>query len=165
MCSSDLFGTAMTGFLASERFFPASSSLTGISNDQNLLQTIRNDLLGYLSNAPYDENQAPYVGFKKYMMHSMQRNEIPDQVILERITNLLTKVTRTPVSKISFDCYVAKPLSFHGKFKIKVLTGNSTAFTDKYIYESIDYRYDKENNLITASVSGMNIPILIKDLQ
>jgi hypothetical protein len=42
---------------------------------------------------------------------------------------------------------------------IKVFQGSTVNSTDQYVYESVDYRYDKANNLITASVKGTNMPI------
>jgi hypothetical protein len=148
-----VFGVAMTGFLADERFSPDSVSLANLPIQKQI------DLLGYLANAPFNPAQAPYVGFKKYLTWSTQRNEIPDQQVLKRITDSVELVSKTPISSISFNCYVTKPLSFHGKFMIKVFQGSTVNSTDQYVYESVDYRYDKANNLITASVKGTNMPI------
>lgn len=148
-----VFGSSMTGFLADERYSPASVSINNLT-----LQT-QVDLLKYLSNAPLDAAQAPYIGFKKYLMWSFQRNEIPDQQVLKRITDSVELVSRTPISEISFNCYVSKPLNFHGKFSINVFQGKTVNATDQYIYKTISYNYDKDNNLITADVIGTNMPI------
>jgi hypothetical protein len=148
-----VFGVAMTGFLADERYSPDSVSVANLPLQKQV------DLLKYLANAPFDSAQAPYVGFKKYLMWSMQRNEIPDQEVLKRITDSVELVSKTPISSISFQCYVTKPLSFHGKFIINVFQGSVVNATDQYIYQSIDYTYNKANNLITASVKGTNMPI------
>jgi hypothetical protein len=148
-----VFGVAMTGFLADERYSPQSVSIA------NLTAQTQTDLLGYLQNAPFDTSQAPYVGFKKYLVWSMQRNEIPDQEVLKRITDSIDLVSKTPISSISFQCYVAKPLNFHGKFMINVFQGKTVNSTDQYVYTSVDYSYNKANNLITASVQGTNMPI------
>jgi hypothetical protein len=148
-----VFGVAMTGFLADERYSPTSVSVTNLSTQTQA------DLLGYLQNAPFIPSQAPYVGFKKYLVWSMQRNEIPDQQVLKRITDSIELVSKTPISSISFRCYVAKPLSFHGKFRINVFQGQTVNATDQYVYQSVDYNYDKANNLITATVQGTNMPI------
>ena len=148
-----VFGVAMTGFLADERYSPGSVSILNIPTQTQV------DLLGYLQNAPFNPSQAPYVGFKKYLMWSMQKNEIPDQQVLKRITDSIELVSKTPISSISFRCYVAKPLNFHGKFMINVFQGQKVNSTDQYVYQSVDYSYDKSNNLITASVQGTNMPI------
>ena len=37
-------------------------------------------------------------------------------------------------------------------------------YTDKYIYERINYVFDKSQNVITANVTGINIPFLINDI-
>lgn len=148
-----VFGVAMTGFLADERYSPGSVSVANLPLQSQV------DLLGYLQNAPFNPSQAPYVGFKKYLMWSMQRNEIPDQQVLKRITDSIELVSKTPISSISFQCYVAKPLNFHGKFMINVFQGQTVNSTDQYVYTSVDYNYNKANNLITATVQGTNIPI------
>jgi hypothetical protein len=148
-----VFGVAMTGFLADERYSPTSVSVDKLPIGSQL------DRLTYLAGAPFDTAQAPYIGFKKYLMWSMQRNEIPDQQVLKRITDSIELVSRTPISSISFSCYVTKPLNFHGKFKINVFLGSQTNSTDYYVYQTVDYRYDKNNNLIIATVQGTNMPI------
>jgi hypothetical protein len=153
-----VFGSSITGFLADERYFPDAVSVDNISLNDKI------KLLKYLSQAPKNAAQAPYVGFKKYFVSSFQRNQIPDQTVLRNITNQYQKIIRTPISRISFDCYVTKPLTFHGKFKINVFLGNTVNSTDLYIYERIAYSYNKQQNFITANVEGINIPILIKDL-
>ena len=147
-----VFGVAMTGFLADERFSPFSASI------DNLSKEVQANLIDYLQNAPFT-SQDPYVGFKKYLVWSTQRNEIPDQEVLKRITDSIELVSKTPISSISFQCYVAKPLNFHGKFMINVFQGQTVNATDQYVYTSVDYNYDKGNNLITATVQGTNMPI------
>jgi hypothetical protein len=150
-----VFGVAMTGFLADERYDPNSVTLAfDLIQDQK-------KLLAYLANAPRNASQTPYVGFKKYLMWATQRNEIPDQEVLTRITNSIEIASRTPISNISFQCYVTKPLNFHGRFAIKVFQGQSVNSTDKYVYTSVGYNYDKNNNLITASVRGTNMPFAL----
>jgi hypothetical protein len=90
----------------------------------------------------------------------MMRNTIPDETVLTQITNHFNQIRQTPVSSIGFQCYVSKPLNFHGKFYINVLSGTSNAQTDKYIYSSIDYNYNKLENYITADIKGFNLPLL-----
>ncbi len=148
-----VFGVAMTGFLADERYSPGSVSIANLPLDSQV------DLLKYLAQAPENTQQAPYVGFKKYLMWSTQRNEIPDQQVLKRITDSVELVSKTPISSIAFQCYVSKPLNFHGKFRINVFYGNSVDATDQYVYQSVDYNYNKSQNLITATVQGTNMPI------
>ena len=151
-----VFGVAMTGFLADERFSPGSVSLNNLPIQTQI------DLLGYLSNTPFTPAQPTYVGFKKYINWATQRNEIPDYQVLKRITDSIELVSKTPISNISFSCYVTKPLNFHGKFKINVTLENSTNATDLYVYKSVSYTYSKTDNLITAVVSGTNLPISLR---
>jgi len=151
------FGSSITGFLADERYFPDAVSVDNLSLGDKV------ELLKYLSNSAKNSAQSPYVGFKKYQINSFQRNQIPDQTVLRNLTNQLQKVARTPISRIEFDCYVTKPLSFHGKFMINVFLGNIINSTDQYIYENLSYQYNKNENYISANVQGINIPILLKD--
>ena len=44
---------------------------------------------------------------------------------------------------------------------INVFQGSTVNATDQYVYQSIDYRYDKINNLITASIRGTNMPVAL----
>lgn len=158
------FASSITGFLADERindaFYPADPR--DYSGGPTLLDklSVKKDFI-----SPDNPFSKPYIGFRKYVVSSLQRNSIPDQKTLENITDQIEKVISTPISKISFDCYVTKPLKFHGTFAIKVFQGTTFDYTDKYVYDSISYRLDKRNNVITASVEGINIPFLIKDIQ
>jgi hypothetical protein len=42
-----------------------------------------------------------------------------------------------------------------------VFHGKKVNATDQYIYQSVNYSYEKDKNLITASVSGTNKPISV----
>lgn len=57
-----VFGVAMTGFLADERYSPKSVSLV------DLPLSVQLDLLKYLANAPFNSAQGSYVGFKKNIL-------------------------------------------------------------------------------------------------
>ena len=157
------FASSITGFLADERindtFYPADPRDYALGATLLDKLSVKKDLLD--PNNPFSK---PYIGFRKYIIASLQRNSIPDQKTLENITDQLEKVISTPVSKISFTCYVTKPLKFHGTFTIGVF-GDKSDYTDSYVYDSISYRLDKKNNVITADVEGINIPFLIKDIQ
>ena len=152
-----VFGISITGFLAREIYNPEAVQLP-ISAQVNLLD--------YLAAVPKSGTtiglppQVPFVGFKKWWIESMMRNTIPDETVLTQITNHFNQIRQTPVSSIGFQCYVSKPLNFHGKFYINVLSGTSNAQTDKYIYSSIDYNYNKLENYITADIKGFNLPLL-----
>lgn len=157
------FASSITGFLASERynegFYPADprdfigeTLLDKLSAKKDFLNTTTN---------PFAK---PYIGFRKYLVASQQRNAIPDQRTLERITDELEKVIANPQSEVQFRCYVTRPLKFHGTFIIQVFTANANPdYTDKYIYERVNYSFDKSKNVITADVTGINIPFLIND--
>jgi hypothetical protein len=60
-------------------------------------------------------------------------------------------------------------LKAHGTFVVKVFVDNSAInpvynITDKYIYKSIDYSYNKSTNLITANITGFAQPWTIAEL-
>ncbi len=158
------FASSITGFLADERindtFYPADPR--DYSGGLTLLDklAVKKDTID-----PTNPFAKPYIGFRKYVIASLQRNSIPDQKSLENITDQIEKIISTPVSKISFNCYVTRPLRFHGTFRINVFLGKTADYTDQYVYDSISYRLDKNNNVITADVEGINIPFLIKDIQ
>jgi len=154
-----VFGVSITGFLAREIYNPEAVQLP-VAAQLNLLDYLA--AVPRSGTIPNTTPQIPFVGFKKWWIESMLRNTIPDDTVLTQITNNFNQIRQTPVSSIRFTCYVSKPLSFHGKFYIKVLSGESTAQTDKYIYKTIQYQYDKSNNYITASVTGFNIPLLLR---
>jgi hypothetical protein len=57
-------------------------------------------------------------------------------------------------NNVNFTVYVTKPLKFWSKFKIKTFN----AETDSYYYKQIDYSFNKSDNIITAIITGENVP-------
>lgn len=112
-----------------------------------------------------------YVGFRKKVIDSLEKNEYPtsDLVTLKHAQN--EKITSIPIHNINFSCYVTRPLKFHGLFRINALADATNlndptlSITSKYIYQSVNYTIDKSQNLITANVSGFSHPWLIQDLK
>ena len=82
---------------------------------------------------------------------------------MQKFHDIYVKLAQTPIHSIDFTCYVTKPLTFHGTFKINIL--DSGKVTDQYIYKSINYTFNKQENIITATVSGVNTPMLLGELQ
>lgn len=139
-----------------EQFHAASLSLNAKTN-------IVNSLINTAS-VP-----AGYIGFRKYIKDSYEQNELPSDQLVRFKHNQNVKIIRTPFHSISFSCYVTKPLKSYGTFVVKVFVDNSAInpvynITDKYIYKSIDYSYNKNSNTITASVQGFAQPWTIKEL-
>ena len=143
------FGSAITGFLAAEAYEPFDTYVDGI------ISLVPNILNG----------RTHYIGFRKYLVASLQKFAIPDYEVLQWLHTNYIKLAKQPISTINFECYVTRPLSFHGRFKIQILNNNNSDYTDWYIYDSLTYNYDKGENIITADISGANIPILMKDLE
>lgn len=143
------FGSAITGFLAAEAYNPFDTYIDGI-----------------ISKIPDIFNgRTHYIGFRKYLVASLQKFAVPDYEVLQWLHTNYIKLAKQPISTISFECYVTRPLNFHGRFKIAVLNNNNNDYTDWYIYDNLIYTYNKGDNLITADISGANIPILMKDLE
>jgi len=139
-----------------EQFHAASLSLTAKNN-------IVNSLINTVS-VP-----AGYVGFRKYIKDSYEQNELPSDQLVKFKHDQNIQIIRTPFHSLSFSCYVTKPLKAHGTFVVKVFVDNSAInpvynITDKYIYKSIDYAYNKSTNLITANITGFAQPWTIKEL-
>ena len=112
---------------------------------------------------------AGYVGFRKYIKDSYEQNELPSDQLVKFKHDQNVKIIRTPFHSLSFSCYVTKPLKAHGTFVVKVFVDNSAInpvynITDKYIYKSIDYSYNKSTNLITANITGFAQPWTIAEL-
>jgi len=112
-----------------------------------------------------------YVGFRKKVIDSLEKNEYPNSDLVELKHAQNEKITTIPIHNISFGCYVTRPLKFQGLFRINALADATNlndptlSITSKYIYQSVNYTIDKSQNLITASVNGFSHPWLIQDLK
>jgi hypothetical protein len=142
------FGSTMTGFSAREDFDFNRTAISAFGKPPT-------------ANGA-DSQNFPYIGFRKYRVAAQQAGVIPDDDVINYLHNIYIQLSNTAIGSINFDCYVTRPLSFHGKFVISVL--DSTTTTGEYIYESVNYSFNKAENLITASVSGKNIPITLGDI-
>jgi hypothetical protein len=100
-----------------------------------------------------------YVGFRKFKIDSQSKNTVANEDILKNRFNFMEKVIIDTFHSISFSCYVTKPLRPYGNFLINILINDKTSQTDPYIYEKVNYSFKKENNYITAEVSGRNVII------
>ncbi len=110
------------------------------------------------SNSPV----AGYVGFRKYIIDSVDKNNVPSDQIITNRYELISLVSQTTLHNINFTCYVTKPLRPYGTFLINLLINDQTSQTDPYIYQKVSYSFSKENNYITANVTGFNdiLPIV-----
>lgn len=112
-----------------------------------------------------------YVGFRKKVIDSLEKNEFPTSELVELKHAQNEKITTIPIHDLSFNCYVTKPLKFHGLFRINALADAANlndptlSITSKYIYQSVNYTINKSQNLITAQVNGFSHPWLIQDLK
>jgi hypothetical protein len=143
------FGSAITGFLAAEAYEPFDTYIDG------LISPVPDIING----------RTHYIGFRKYLVASLQKFIVPDYEVLQWLHTNYIKLAKQPISTINFECYVTRPLNFHGRFKIAILNNNNSDYTDWYIYDNLTYNFNKGENIITADISGANIPILMKDLE
>jgi hypothetical protein len=98
-----------------------------------------------------------YVGFRKIKIDAVDKASIANQTILENRFRYLDLISRDTFHTINFTCYVTKPLRPHGTFLVNILVNDKTSQTDPYAYQKVNYTFSKENNYITADVSGVNI--------
>lgn len=123
-----------------------------------------------VENALINKDAVPhnYVGFRKKIMDQAERNEIFSKQILDFKHEQNLKIATVPFHQVSFDCYVTRPLLFHGTFIIRqfldYVDKTNYASTDQYIYKSVDYVINKKENIITASVTGIRQPWTIREL-
>lgn len=159
--SVDTFGfTTLDGYIA--KF--SDDTFLKESLSQESLNAVVNSLTTNTSSVP-----AGYVGFRKKIMDQLERNEIFSEEVLKFKHEQNEKIAREPFHTIRFNCYVTRPLNFHGTFIIRQFLDdvNKTdyASTDQYIYSSITYTIDKNNNLITADIQGVRQPWTIRELE
>ena len=102
---------------------------------------------------------------RKYVIDAYNANEIPSAELLRKKHAINEKIIRNPYHTIQFDCYVTKPLSAHGCFTVSAILNGDAEVTDKYIYQSLRYTFDKKNNIISAFVRGISQPWTIKELE
>lgn len=105
-----------------------------------------------------------YVGFRKYIIDALNANELPSKQLVVKKHKINELIVRKPYHSISFNCYVTKPLQAHGVFVVQAFIDGNVDITDQYIYSSVNYTFDKKNNLITASIGGVSQPWTIKEL-
>ncbi len=106
-----------------------------------------------------------YVGFRKKILDYLDQNELPSQELLALKHSQNEKIAERPFHSISFNCYVTKPLKFHGTFVVNAFVNGEVSVTDKYIYQSLSYTFDKSNNSIIANIQGQAQPWTIKELE
>jgi hypothetical protein len=113
-----------------------------------------------------DAAQIGYVGYRKHIVDKTKTTTIPDKLALKRyVDDLERDFLRQTYQTIEFDCYVAKPLNHQSTFVIQTFVGNAVPdVTDAYLYQKVNYIFDKATNTITASVTGEKFPTMIRAL-
>jgi hypothetical protein len=121
-------------------------------------QSLSTDFRTIVNNGVETENlPVGYVGFRKVKIDSVDKASIANQTILENRFKYLDFISRDTFHSINFTCYVTKPLRAHGTFLVNILVNDKTSQTDPYAYQKVNYSFSKENNYITADVTGVNI--------
>jgi len=106
-----------------------------------------------------DYNVNGYIGFQKRKFVDQQR-KFPDYYSLRQWAENEKVRFSKPNYVVDFSCYVKRPLHEHGSFVIESLWNGTRSVTDAYLYNSITYRCNKAENLITATVQGTQAYIL-----
>ena len=101
-----------------------------------------------------------YVGYRKILIDQVKQNVFPDKLSLERYAEQLDEYLKEPYQITSFECYVTKPLKHQGQFIIKTFLGEQEQATSRYLYASVNYKFNKKDNFIRASVKGEQLPPL-----
>jgi hypothetical protein len=151
--------TNLKGVKTKEFFIP--NSLENVSSIQNALSN---------TNIPKG-----FIGFRKKVLDLIDRTKIFDEEGIQQKHEQNIEIVKNPFHTIEFDCYITKPLKFHGTFVVKAFLDNNDLkdlnntknyiVTDQYIYQSLTCSIDKKENLIKASVTGMRQPWTIRDLE
>lgn len=115
------------------------------------------------NNEPLPENIG-YVGYPKWYVEVDNQRSLLTKDSLRRRAKTLYDVRRKSYQTINFSCYVTKPLMHQGRFYLKTMVGQNTAInTDMYFYREVSYKFNKETNIITASIQGETFPVITSD--
>ena len=137
-------------------------------HDQKMSVQSRDNVVKAITNGVVPKS---YVGFRKKVIDSLEKNEYPTSELVELKHAQNEKITSIPIHDLGFSCYVTRPLKIHGLFRINALADSTNlndptlSITSKYIYQSVNYTISKSQNLITAQVNGFSHPWLIQDLK
>lgn len=147
-----LFGKSFTGkTLLYERDFTGANDATGLNA---ILQDVSKVAAGI-----------GWVGWKKILVYRKQRDQLADQLAINLYGRSLENYLRTPYQSIGFKVYVTRPLIHAGRFRIS--TFNGLGVPDElglFYYQQVNYTYNKEENIMTASITGEKFPSLIADV-
>jgi hypothetical protein len=118
-------------------------------------------------NASTKELQGGYIGYRKIFVDQTQSNLFPDSLSLKRYGEKLREFMLTPYQRISFKCYVTRPLKHAGQFQIKTFLTPSglsaddsdiSTTTGSYLYSDVTYSFKKSDNFIIADIKGEQLP-------
>jgi hypothetical protein len=105
-----------------------------------------------------------YVGYPKWYVETQNQMLLLTKEAIRRRAKIVFQSRRKSYQTIDFSCYVTKPLNHEGRFYLQTFIGQDTPVnTDMYFYKSSDYKYSKENNVITASIAGETFPVVTED--
>lgn len=102
-----------------------------------------------------------WVGVRKYLVDETQVNNLPDQLSLNKYGSVLAdNYLRQTYGFLSFECWVTRPLFHYGTFRVFTLEGSQA--TDAYFYKTVNYKFDKQENTLSAQVAGEILPPILK---
>lgn len=131
---------------------------------RNTIQNVIEEHAEFVSSMKYpsEENtfqpQHGWVGFKKLYYEDIAKLFKQTKSDVQAYAyHYYTNYLKFPYSRVEFDVYVTEPLNHWAQFKIGSFA-NTQDVTDGYFYGKVVYSFNKEKNIITASVVGENIP-------
>lgn len=119
------------------------------------------DTLNDLENISIDDIPSGYVGYERIRFSQDDAAIFEDRQALYRYGDAVSaSIVGKPYNTIQFQIYVTRPLLHWGRFQLKSFIGNSSVHTEPYYYKSVEYKYEKARNIITADVTGEYTPPL-----
>lgn len=105
-----------------------------------------------------------WVGWRKLLINTAQQTNLNDQLALNLYGGKLEQYLRNPYESVTPSVYVTKPLNHAGRFRVETFKGSGVADEKSiYYYNTVVYSYDKENNTLTADITGEKIPPVVGD--
>ena len=103
-----------------------------------------------------------YVGYhKEYLAIDENSKLYQDEAFAREQFYFREKFARETYTAIKLNVYVTKPLTTSGTFVVKSFEGGYENETGNYVYASVTYNFDIDNNIIKARIEGERFPDII----
>lgn len=102
-----------------------------------------------------DVRDGSYIGYRKTFYQSSESSLIHDRRALREQIEKYRETFAEPFQEINFECYVRRPLSHWGTFRVQSFVDDiEQGATDYYRYRDVSYSWSKDVNLVTARITG-----------